>query len=135
MTELIAKSDRRELRRFALMMTWALPLFFTILLPWLFSYSWQWWPLLVSLFFAALYAFAPGLIFYPYRAWMGVAGVIGWINTRLILGFTFVVLIVPLGLLLRLLGKLQYKDRGRSSDSYYIVTEAAPAKQRLEQPF
>jgi len=36
--------------------------------------------------------------------WMPVAHGLGWINTRLLLGMVFVVLIMPIGLILRLSG-------------------------------
>jgi hypothetical protein len=40
-----------------------------------------------------------------YRLWMAVGEVLGWINTRLILGVLFYGLFTPLGLLMRLRGK------------------------------
>jgi hypothetical protein len=132
---LLGKNDHKGLRRFAAMMMWAFPLFFSLLIPWLFSYSLQWWPLVVSLVFALLYAFTPGLIYYPYRGWMALAGVIGWINTRLILGITYYGLILPIGILLRVTGKLQYKHSVRAGDSYYLPSESTSDKERLERPF
>ncbi len=132
---LLGKDDHQGLRRFAAMMMWAFPLFFSLLLPWLFSFALQWWPLAVSLAFGLLYAFAPGFIYYPYRGWMAIAGVIGWINTRLILGITFYGMILPVGTLLRLAGKLQYRHKARAADSYYLPSESAGDKERLERPF
>ena len=135
MAPLLHKNDHAGLRKFAAMMMVAFPLFFSLLVPWLFSFPLQWWPLLVSLCFAALYGPAPGLIYYPYRAWMAVAAVVAWINTRLILGFTYYVLILPIGLVLRLLGKLQYSESISRQGSYYRDSDSSPDPRRLEQPF
>ncbi len=129
-------TEIRELKQFALMMNWALPLFFFILVPWLFSYERHWWPFVISGLFLLLYFYAPKLIVYPFRAWMFVAGILGWINTRIILGLTFYLMILPLGLVLRLLGKLQYKNReNKSQQSYYKLRQEKLNKEDLEQPF
>ena len=61
---------------------------------------------------ALLLAFAvPKLLYWPSRAWLAFAAVMGWLNTRLILALLFYLILTPLGLLLRLLGKLDYKPR------------------------
>ena len=133
---LVTRDDHAALKRFALMMMWAFPLFFSVIVPWLFGLRWQWWPLVVSALFGLLYVAAPGLIYYPYRGWMAVAGVIGWINTRLILGFTFYVLILPIGLVLRLFGRLQYFSRPKpGKSSYYVQRSESLQRDRLEHPF
>lgn len=131
----IDKTDLQALRRFATMMMWAFPLFFGILIPLVFSIALQWWPLMVSAMFALLYAFAPGLVYYPYRVWMSIAGVVGWINTRLILGVTYYGLILPIGIILRVTGKLQYRQVARGDRSYYRPSDSVRDKERLEHPF
>ena len=133
---LVERSDLQALRRFALTMVWAFPLFFSLLLPWLFSYAYQLWPLLISAALGLLYVLAPSVIYYPYCAWMSVAGVIGWINTRLILGFTFFAMIWPIGLVLRRLGKLQYQAKRNPRElSYYVERTEKLDRERLERPF
>ncbi len=130
------KPELKELKQFALMMSWAMPLFFFLVLPWLFGYERHWWPFVISAIFLSLYLLAAKLILYPYRLWMFMGGIIGWINTRIILGLTFYGLIFPMGLVLRLLGKLQYKNkRKQQQTSYYLAREQALKKEDLEQPF
>ncbi len=48
---------------------------------------------------------APSLLRHPYRAWMALAYVLGWINTRLILGVVYYLVFTPVSLGMRLLGK------------------------------
>ncbi len=129
------KNDTEALKMFALMMAWAFPLFFAGLLPWLFSYSWHWWPLLVSAYFIATYAVIPSLIYYPYIIWMTVAGALGWFNSRVILAVTFYLLIWPIGLLLRLTNKLDFDLKANKKDSNYKMPEKNKDKNRLEHPF
>lgn len=138
-----------ELKSFGILMTWAFPLFLGVIAPFIFGHAVQWWTLWVSAFFLSFAFIAPRVIYGPYKIWMFIAGIIGWINTRIILGFTFYVLIFPLGFILRTFGKLQYKAMHKTSNktlnpksinksseiSSYVTREEALDKNRLEQPF
>ncbi len=136
MQQLADKNDTAALRSFALMMSWAFPLFFSLIIPWLFNAKWQWWPLVVSAVFLSLYAIFPKGIYPLYRAWMFVGGILGWINTRIILGFTFFILLTPIGFFMRLRRKLQYKNYlDKKSSSYFIKREDDMNKEKLENPF
>jgi hypothetical protein len=124
----------KALKSFGLMMTWAFPLFIGIIAPWLISLPLQWWTLWVSLFFVSLALVAPKLLYWPYKVWMFVAGIIGFINTRLLLGVTFYVIIFPIGLLLKLTKKLQFKKTNKQP-SNYVTRSDTIAKTQLERPF
>jgi hypothetical protein len=70
-----------------------------------------------------------------YRGWMMLGQVLGWINTRILLGVIFFVLITPMGLVRRLLGK----DSMRRSfepevETYRVVREPRPSS-HLRRPF
>jgi hypothetical protein len=141
--KLATKQDIEALKEFALTMSWVFPLIFMVLLPWLFDRSVSLslsfcWPLVLSGFLLCLYIVYPPGLYYPYRLWMAIASVLGWINTRLILALAFYGLILPLGLVLRMLGKLQYqantKNRAQQA-SLWRKSEEKSAKQQLENPF
>ena len=58
----------------------------------------------------AMFFLATGLFGYPilrpiYIGWMKFAFILGWVNTRLLLGVFFYLVITPIGLFMRLLGK------------------------------
>ena len=128
--------SNKELKDFALTMSWAIPSLFMLLLPWIFDRSISYWPIVVSAVLLVFYFFYPKGIYPIYRVWMFVAGIIGWINTRIILAFVFYVIIFPIGILLRVFGKLQYKSKEDESDSSYWKTrEIELKKDDLERPF
>lgn len=136
MIKLAGKTDIEDLKAFALTMVWAFPLFFMGIIPWLFEHSIHWWPATVSAVLFALYFIYPQGIYYPYRAWMAIAGVLGWINTRIVLGFAFYLLIFPIGLLMRSLGKLQYKTtKADDKQSFFIPRTTQLTKDNLKDPF
>ena len=69
-----------------------------------------------------------------YRAWMAFGHVLGWINTRLILGLVFVVLVIPTGLILRLTGKDLMRMRLHTG-SYWIRREGEFTSQSMKDQF
>ncbi|MBU2881391.1 hypothetical protein KO525_09430 [Psychrosphaera sp. B3R10] len=130
------RPDLNELKSFALTMSWAFPVIFGAFLPWLFSYNWQLWPFAISVVLMSLYLVKPSFIYYPFKFWSVIGGVMGWINTRIILSLSFYILIAPLGVVLRYFGKLQYKSKmPTNATSNYVKPEAESSKNNLENPF
>ena len=72
-----------------------------------------------------------------YRVWMGIAVVLGYIMTRVLLTLVFVGLVIPIGLLLRLFGKdLLNRRIDRDAATYWqpkVYADDSPA--RLERYF
>jgi len=128
-------SGRKEVRKFGLLFA-VIGLLLTL---WLLSKgSGVWvWSAAGGLFFLL-----SGLLAYPllkpiYLGWMAFAYVLGWVNTRLILGVFFYLVITPVGLIMRLLGRdplLRKFDR--SAVSYWVKREVqGQAKGRYENLF
>jgi O-antigen/teichoic acid export membrane protein len=64
----------------------------------------------------------PSSLSVVYRAWMAVGNVLGWINTRIILGAVFYLVVTPIGALRRLIGKDPMGIKSKSdADSYRIL--------------
>lgn len=132
----IDKNNTEALKQFALTMSWAFPAVFSGLLPWLFNYSIQFWPFAISVMLLALWLLKAQWIYYPFKAWMTITGVIGWINTRIILGLCFYLLFMPIGRLMKLLGKLDYQDKLTiDKQSNYRINTVKPDSKDLENPF
>ena len=59
-----------------------------------------------------------------YAAWMKIAHLIGWVNTRVLLMCIFYVIISPIGLLMKIFGKdLLAKKIDKGKKSYWIKIE------------
>ncbi|HUI10336.1 MAG TPA: SxtJ family membrane protein [Bacteroidota bacterium] len=78
----------------------------------------------------ALFTIA-GLAAYPllrpvYRAWMKFAFALAWVNTRVLLGVFFYLVLTPVGLLMRLLGRdLIDQKIDRSAATYWKARKPA----------
>lgn len=64
-----------------------------------------------------------------HTAWMKLAHALGWVNSRLILGFLYYGVFTPLGFLRRLAGRDPLQRRGPGAASYW-VPRAKPRQDR-----
>lgn len=136
MMKLIERDNISELRKFGLALAIMFPLIFDLLLPWLFDRPRPLWPFIVAaIFLLAALAWPKGL--YPvYRGWMAVAAVLGRITNFIVLGLVFFLMIVPLGIVLRRLGKLQYREGfDPALDTYRVGQRRRPDFDDLKHPF
>ena len=125
-----------ELRHFGLTLAGAIAVVFGLILPWLFDDGYPRWP-----WYAAFAIVLPALV-WPrslapvYAVWRPVALVLGYVNTRIILGALFYLMIWPFGLALRVAGKLQYRPALDSKAASYRVASSHPSKpDHYEKPF
>jgi hypothetical protein len=78
---------------------------------------------------------APRTLRRVYRGWMGLAVVLGFVMTRVLLTAVFVLVVLPIGLALRVVGK-ELLDRGPDGEtaSYWKPKAYAdPSSKRLEK--
>lgn len=128
------KDDVDALQSFAITMAIAFPVIFMGVLPWFFEHRIPLWPMVLSLLLMLLHIFWTKALYWPYCVWMVIASVLGWINTKIILAFAYAILIVPTGLIMKALKKLQYKSI-ESGESAWIAREKKPNKDNLKEPF
>jgi hypothetical protein len=127
--------DKQELRKFGLIFAGMFILFFALLLPWIWdkpSPSWAW---VVAAVFIAAALLVPMALGPVYRLWMKIGHVLGWINTRIILGLIFFVIFTPVALLFKVLGKDALKQRLDASASSYRIVSEQPPRDRMEKPY
>jgi hypothetical protein len=76
----------------------------------------------------------PGRLGPIYKAWMAVGHVLGWINTRIILGIIYYGLFTPIGLVMRLRGKdAMGRQYDETTNTYRVLRRPRPASHMLRQ--
>ena len=70
-----------------------------------------------------------------HRGWMWVGHVLGWINTRIILGVIFYGLITPIGIVFRLLGKDTMQQTFSDASSTYRVNRQPRPRSHMKFQF
>ena len=135
MNHAIPELDKNGLRKFGLTTGAIVAALFGLLLPWLFEHSIPTWPWVVAGVLVTLALAAPTTLRPVYKVWMKVGNVLGWINTRIILAILFYLLIVPVGILMRVLGKDPMRRSINPDADTYRVPSKPPPKRHLERPF
>ena len=131
----IPSPDKQELRKFGLIFAAMFILIFALLLPWIWDKSSPVWAWIVAAMFAGTALLIPMALKPAYHLWMKIGHVLGWINTRLILGLVFFLIFAPVALFFRLLRRDILKQRlDASASSYRIASEQLP-RDRMERPF
>jgi hypothetical protein len=131
----LTRNDRRELRFFALGLAALIVVAFWWLLPWLHDGVRPLWPLLVAWVLVMMAWVWPPSILPIHRAILPVARVLATVNTWLLLGTVFFVILLPLGWILRRLGRLDYRQGFDPGAASYRVPVAKDHRTRLKDPF
>jgi hypothetical protein len=131
----LTRNDRRELRYFGLGLALILVLAFWWFIPWLREQPQPLWPLLVAWLLVMMAWVWPPSILPIHRAFLPVARVLAFLNTWLLLGAVFFAILLPLGWVLRRLGKLQYVTGFDPAASSYRVPVPPDHETRLKDPF
>jgi hypothetical protein len=127
--------DGKELREFGLGLALLIVLIFWGLLPWLADRPRPAWPLLAGGVLAVAALAWPVAIYPVYRLLLPVARVVGVVNTWVLLGAVFFGMLLPIGWVLRLLGRLQYETRQDPGAATYRIDVDPDREVRLEEPF
>jgi len=126
-------ASRKQLRSFGLVMAGG---FLVIgLWPMIFRHqALRPWTIIVSLVFAAAGVLIPGSLRQPYRVWMTAGDLLGWINSKLILGTMYYILITPLRLLMAI-ARHDPMNRAfdRNSTTYRILRKPRDASHMTHQ--
>ena len=134
-TEAIPELDAKGLRRFALTTGAIVAVLFGALLPWVFGFRYPVWPWVVLLVLGVWGIAAPATMRPVYIGWMRFGLVLNKITTPLIMGTFFYVVIFPVGLAMRTLGKDPMRRRFDSTAESYRIASAKSPKDNFERPF
>jgi predicted membrane channel-forming protein YqfA (hemolysin III family) len=125
----------KELRDFGLIFGVIIVSLFGLLLPWFFEKIFPLWPWLVFSIMGSMAVIYPLSLKYIFKVWMLFGAVMGWINTRLILGIVFYLMFVPFALAMKLLGKDPLSRKLDKQMITYRVTNNVSEKNNMENPF
>ena len=91
----------------------------------------------LSLVLLPIVAFAPIILRPVFKLWLKIAHAVGWFNTQILLSIVFILIFIPIGLIMRLLGKDPMKRKMQEKGTYWEPYEIAGLKdkKRYERQF
>jgi hypothetical protein len=130
-----AVPDKKALRSFALVTSVLTAGIFGLFLPFAWDFQYPVWPWAVAAVLTAWGLIHPASLIHVYKVWMKFAHILGWINTRILLGVVFFAVVSPMGLVLRLFGNDPMARKLSPGVLSYRVQSKQPANDKLERPF
>jgi len=131
----IPKLDRKGLRDFGLLMAGIIALIFGLILPFLFKHHFSVIPCLIALAFGVLAIFAPYALAPIYQGWMRIGQAIGWVESRIILGLIFLIIVTPMGLIMRLIQRDAMARKFEVQMPSYRILSQSRNKLSMENPY
>ncbi|MEB3333654.1 MAG: SxtJ family membrane protein [Cyanobacteriota bacterium] len=110
--------SQRQLREFGLLIGIVFPVLLGWLLPALHGHPFRIWTLWIGGPALVLGIAWPRALGWPYRGWMALGHALGWINSHLILGAVFLLVLQPIALVMRALGHDPLRRRRTNGPSY-----------------
>ena len=109
---------KKTLREFGFLIGFIFPFLIGWILPLIGGHSFRNWTLFISIPSIILAFTKPILLLYPYRAWMKLGNILGWVNSRIILGLVFLIILQPIALIMRILGHDPLRTKKFAQESY-----------------
>ncbi len=86
------------------------------------------WALVPGSVLAVAGLMMPGVLTQVYQGWMWVGHVMGWVNTRIILGVLFYGIVTPMGMVMKLTGRDPMRRRFEpDAQTYRVIRQPRPA--------
>jgi hypothetical protein len=128
--------DNTGLRKFGLTTGAIVVVLFAFLFPWIFNIeTMPMWPWILAGILWLPSILMPSVLRPVYTIWMKIGHGIGWVNTRIILGLLFYVMVLPMGFVMRLFGSDPMARKLDESVASYRIKSVSEAKDRLEKPY
>ena len=91
----------------------------------------------LALVLLPIVAFVPIILRPVFKLWLKIAHAVGWFNTQILLSIVFILIFIPIGLIMRLLGKDPMKRKMQEKGTYWEPYEIAGLKdkKRYERQF
>ena len=70
-----------------------------------------------------------------YRVWMAFGHILGWINTRIVLGIVFFLVFTPVGIVMRLFGKDPLRLRLNANSKTHRISRMSRPESHMKQQF
>ncbi len=115
--------SKKQLRVFGIFLGFVFPIIFGWILPAIGGHFFRIWTLCIGIPSLIIGITKPRLLLLPYKGWRKLGNVLGWLNSRIILGIIFFLILQPTSLIMISLGYDPLKKRKGKEKSYRELKE------------
>jgi len=129
--------NRSELRNFGFIFASGILLLFGLFFPWLQEKQIQFthWPWGIAFVLVVISVCVPVVLKPVQRIWLFIGEILGFINSRIILGVIFWLIFTPTAIVLRILRKDLLLVQLHATEKSYRVDSAQPKLENLNRPY
>ena len=111
------KISEKKLREFGLLIGFTFPILIGYVIPAISGHYFKFWTLFIGIPALFLGSFKPNTLIYAYKTWMKIGDILGWVNSRIILGLVYLFVVIPISLIMRAFGydPLQIKNNQKQT--------------------
>ena len=117
--------SKKQLREFGFLIGFGFPIIIGWLIPVISGHLFRTWSLWIGFPALILGILKPSLLSFPYRGWMAIGLALGWLNSRLILGLIYLVILLPISFIMRILGDDPLNKKQSNVISYREIKKDA----------
>ena len=98
------KISKKQLRDFGFLIGFGLPLIIGWLIPSVTGHAFRAWTLWISIPTLVIGVLSPRILQKPYQIWIQLGHLLGYVNSRIILGIVFLVVLQPIAFVMKAFG-------------------------------
>ena len=110
----------KNYREFGLIIGVSFPLIIGFILPYIFSHNLRYWTIWIGLIFIIFGVFLPSKLAFFYKNWFALGHFLGRFNSKIILGFIFITVLIPISLLMKIFGYDPLKTKKLNVKSHRV---------------
>ena len=110
--------SKKQLREFGFFIGFGFPIIIGWLIPAMSGHLFRTWSLWIGFPSLILGILKPSLLYIPYRGWMSIGLALGWINSRLILGIVYFIILLPIAIFMKIFGYDPLRKNKNNQTSY-----------------
>ena len=110
--------SKKQLREFGYLIGFGFPIIIGLFIPFIIGHGFRNWTLYFGLPFLILALIQPITLLYPFKLWMFLGHILGWINSRIILSLIFFIVLIPIAFIMRLFGYDPMRKKTINGNSY-----------------
>lgn len=111
-------SHKQQLRKFGFLIAFGFPLIIGWFLPMISGHMFRTWTLIIGITSLFIAISNPALLKYPYKGWMQLGHILGLVNSKIILGLVFILVLLPISLIMKIFGYDPLKEKKVFLNSY-----------------
>jgi len=115
---LMSKTSTKTYKQFGFIVGILFPLIIGFIIPFFTGHDFRVWTLFIGIALIIFSIFAPNKLRNIYNFWMSIGNILGFVNSRIILGSIFILVLMPIGLFMKIFGYDPLRRKKNKENTY-----------------